>query len=196
MLSHSRGGTRRLAGSPTSMRWSRRRSTSPITAPARRIRTSTSRWSATSTASLAPIEVVPQDVTRVFLNLFGNGFYAASKRQLGGADAGYPADAQGLHARSRRGGRGQGARQRHRHPARGRAPSCSSRSSRPSRPAKAPGSACRSATTSSRSSMAARSRSRASRRSFTEFTVRLPRSQAALPQIARSVDERQHPGRR
>ena len=36
-----------------------------------------------------PIEVVPQDVTRVFLNLFGNGFYAAKKRHLGGADAGY-----------------------------------------------------------------------------------------------------------
>jgi len=30
--------------------------------------------------SLASIEVVPQDVTRVFLNLFGNGFYAADKR--------------------------------------------------------------------------------------------------------------------
>src|SRR5437764_5819898 len=30
--------------------------------------------------SIAPIELVPQDVTRVFLNLFGNGFYAASKR--------------------------------------------------------------------------------------------------------------------
>jgi GAF domain-containing protein len=30
---------------------------------------------------LAPIEVVPQDMTRVFLNLFSNGFYAASKRQ-------------------------------------------------------------------------------------------------------------------
>jgi two-component system NtrC family sensor kinase len=32
---------------------------------------------------LAPIEVVPQDLTRVFLNLFGNGFYAASKRGNG-----------------------------------------------------------------------------------------------------------------
>ena len=32
--------------------------------------------------SLAPIEVVPQDLTRVFLNLFGNGFYAANKRRL------------------------------------------------------------------------------------------------------------------
>jgi adenylate cyclase len=28
-----------------------------------------------------PIELVPQDITRVFLNLFGNGFYAAKKRQ-------------------------------------------------------------------------------------------------------------------
>jgi PAS domain S-box-containing protein len=31
--------------------------------------------------NLAPIEVVPQDVTRVFLNLIGNGFYAANKRK-------------------------------------------------------------------------------------------------------------------
>jgi PAS domain S-box-containing protein len=30
--------------------------------------------------AIAPIEVVPQDITRVFLNLFGNGFYAADKR--------------------------------------------------------------------------------------------------------------------
>ena len=30
--------------------------------------------------SIAPIELVPQDLTRVFLNLFGNGFYAANKR--------------------------------------------------------------------------------------------------------------------
>ena len=30
--------------------------------------------------SIAPIELVPQDMTRVFLNLFGNGFYAADKR--------------------------------------------------------------------------------------------------------------------
>jgi signal transduction histidine kinase/HAMP domain-containing protein len=30
---------------------------------------------------LAPIEVVPPDLTRVFLNLIGNGFYAASKRK-------------------------------------------------------------------------------------------------------------------
>jgi signal transduction histidine kinase/HAMP domain-containing protein len=30
---------------------------------------------------LAPIEIVPQDITRVFLNLIGNGFYAANKRK-------------------------------------------------------------------------------------------------------------------
>src|SRR4029077_4310991 len=30
--------------------------------------------------SLAPIELAPQDLTRVFLNLFGNGFYAAAER--------------------------------------------------------------------------------------------------------------------
>jgi signal transduction histidine kinase len=31
--------------------------------------------------SIAPIELVPQDITRVCLNLFGNGFYAATKRR-------------------------------------------------------------------------------------------------------------------
>jgi signal transduction histidine kinase len=36
--------------------------------------------------ALKPIDVVPQDVTRVFLNLFGNGFYATRKRQ---GDDGY-----------------------------------------------------------------------------------------------------------
>jgi signal transduction histidine kinase len=38
-------------------------------------------------ATVAPIELVPQDITRVFLNLFGNGFYAANKR---GKDANHP----------------------------------------------------------------------------------------------------------
>jgi signal transduction histidine kinase len=37
---------------------------------------------------MAPIELVPQDVTRVFLNLFGNGFYAANTRRR---EAGDPA---------------------------------------------------------------------------------------------------------
>jgi signal transduction histidine kinase len=30
---------------------------------------------------IAPVELVPQDIMRVFLNLLGNGFYAANKRQ-------------------------------------------------------------------------------------------------------------------
>ncbi|MBV8187498.1 MAG: GAF domain-containing protein, partial [Alphaproteobacteria bacterium] len=36
-----------------------------------------------------PIEVVPQDVTRVFLNLFGNGFYAVNKRRATAKDGGF-----------------------------------------------------------------------------------------------------------
>ena len=31
--------------------------------------------------NIAPIALVPQDMTRVFLNLFGNAFYATNKRQ-------------------------------------------------------------------------------------------------------------------
>ena len=34
---------------------------------------------------LAPTELAPQEMTRVFLNLFGNGFYATTKRQRDGA---------------------------------------------------------------------------------------------------------------
>src|SRR5205823_9757658 len=40
-------------------------------------------------ADIAPIEVVPQDLTRVFLNLFGNGFYAANKRGRDSAEAAF-----------------------------------------------------------------------------------------------------------
>ncbi|HET7880802.1 MAG TPA: PAS-domain containing protein, partial [Acetobacteraceae bacterium] len=36
-------------------------------------------------ADIAPIELVPQDMTRVLLNLFGNGFYAARQRQQNSA---------------------------------------------------------------------------------------------------------------
>jgi two-component system NtrC family sensor kinase len=35
---------------------------------------------------LARIELVPQEMSRVFINLFGNGFYAATKRQRDSAD--------------------------------------------------------------------------------------------------------------
>jgi len=37
-------------------------------------------------AGIAPIEVAPQDVTRVLLNLIGNGFHAAHKRMKEGGD--------------------------------------------------------------------------------------------------------------
>ena len=36
--------------------------------------------------AMTPIELVPQDITRVCLNLIGNGFYAATKRQKEGGD--------------------------------------------------------------------------------------------------------------
>jgi PAS domain S-box-containing protein len=36
--------------------------------------------------AIAPIELVPQDITRVCLNLISNGFYAATKRQREGGD--------------------------------------------------------------------------------------------------------------
>jgi len=36
--------------------------------------------------SISPLEAVPQDLTRVFLNLFGNAFYAVNKRRREGGD--------------------------------------------------------------------------------------------------------------
>jgi signal transduction histidine kinase len=39
--------------------------------------------------TIAPIELAPQDMTRVLLNLFGNGFYAADKRRREAADASF-----------------------------------------------------------------------------------------------------------
>jgi len=39
--------------------------------------------------SIAPLELVPQELTRVFLNLFANGFYAASKRRRESGDPGF-----------------------------------------------------------------------------------------------------------
>ncbi len=36
--------------------------------------------------AIAPIKLVPQDISRVCLNLFGNGFYATTKRQKEGGD--------------------------------------------------------------------------------------------------------------
>jgi len=39
--------------------------------------------------AVAPIELAPQEMTRVFLNLIGNGFYAATKRARGNGEAGH-----------------------------------------------------------------------------------------------------------
>jgi GAF domain-containing protein/nitrogen-specific signal transduction histidine kinase len=39
--------------------------------------------------AMKPIALVPQDITRVFLNLCGNGFYAANKRRKEGVAANY-----------------------------------------------------------------------------------------------------------
>jgi hypothetical protein len=38
---------------------------------------------------LEPIKLAPQEMTRVFLNLFGNGFYAATKRARENGDASF-----------------------------------------------------------------------------------------------------------
>ncbi|MFO1028842.1 MAG: PAS-domain containing protein [Acetobacteraceae bacterium] len=40
-------------------------------------------------AGIAPLQVSPQDLMRVFLNLFSNGFYAARKRQQAGTAPGF-----------------------------------------------------------------------------------------------------------
>ncbi len=56
-------------------------------------------------ADMAPIELVPQDVTRVFLNLIGNGFYAAIKRRARQGDASFRPALRVRDARARRGGR-------------------------------------------------------------------------------------------
>jgi signal transduction histidine kinase/HAMP domain-containing protein len=39
--------------------------------------------------SIGAIEIIPQDITRVLLNLFGNGFYAANKRRIEGGDSAF-----------------------------------------------------------------------------------------------------------
>jgi signal transduction histidine kinase len=39
--------------------------------------------------AVTAIELAPQEITRVFLNLFGNGFYAATKRARGNGEAAY-----------------------------------------------------------------------------------------------------------
>ena len=143
--------------------------------------------------ALKPIEVAPQEMTRVFLNLFGNGFYAATRRARDSGNGSIPPDPGGGDARGWRGGRDHGARQRHRHPARdqGQAVPAVLYDKADRRGHRA--SACRSATTSSPSNTAARSRSTASR-------ANSPNSRSACPASAwrqrRWRYDRQHPGGR
>ena len=105
---------------------------------------------------IAPIEVNPQDMTRVFLNIFSNGFYATTRRARNGGDTGFVPmlkvttrdTGEAVEIRVRDNGTGIPAEIRDK---------LFQRSSPPSQPAKAPASACRSPTTSSRSNMAERS---------------------------------------
>ena len=128
---------------------------------------------------LAPIELVPQEMTRVFLNLIGNGFYAATSGSARTARR-LPADPDGGDPRSRRCRRGrESATTASASPPRSRT-SCSSRSSRPSRPAKAPGLGLSISydivTQQHGGTITVDSRAG----EFTEFTIRLPRLQRAV----------------
>ena len=76
-----RAKDRASTGPPISTRSSRRASIWPITAPARR----RPGFNITLQRDLDPeagmIDLYPQEITRVFLNLISNGFYAASQAQ-------------------------------------------------------------------------------------------------------------------
>ena len=62
------------------------------------------------------IDLYPQEITRVFLNLISNGFYAADQAQ-GSRRRGLRADAERDHEKPRQQGRNPDSRQRHRNPA-------------------------------------------------------------------------------
>ena len=64
------------------------------------------------------IDVYPQEITRVFLNLISNGFYAATKRKEM-ADGGFEPTLSASDEESRQPRRNPHPRQRHRHSARG-----------------------------------------------------------------------------
>ena len=62
------------------------------------------------------IDLYPQEITRVFLNLISNGFYAATKRKEAGED-GVRADSERDDEKPRQQGGNPDPRQRHRHSA-------------------------------------------------------------------------------
>ena len=70
-------------------------------------------------AAAGEVDLYPQEVTRVLLNIIANGFYAAHKRksQAGGAD--FEPMIDRVDQKSRRSRRDPDPRQRHRHSARG-----------------------------------------------------------------------------
>ena len=63
------------------------------------------------------VDLFPQEITRVLLNLISNGFYAATKRKAADKWRRLRADAGRRDQEPRRQGRNQDTRQRHRHPA-------------------------------------------------------------------------------
>ena len=143
MLLHSREGPAAITGPPTSTRWSMKASTSPITAPAPK----SPNFNVTLQRDFYPgagmVEVFPQEITRVVLNLVANGFYAVAKRKNEDGDAGFDAIVSAttrnlgdtVEIRIRDNGTGI--------PARGKRQRCSTRSSRQNRQVKAPALACR-----------------------------------------------------
>ena len=64
------------------------------------------------------VDLFPQEITRVLLNLISNGFYAAIKRKRPDRQRRLRTDPRGGHQKPRRPRRDQDPRQRHRHPAR------------------------------------------------------------------------------
>ena len=117
MLLHSREGSGEHRPADINRFWMRV-STSPITARAPKSRSSMSPCNATSTDAGA-IELFPQEITRVFLNLISNGFYAANQAQDGEWRARFRTDSPCHHEKSRKYRGNSHSRQRHRHPGRG-----------------------------------------------------------------------------
>ncbi|MBY0320829.1 MAG: GAF domain-containing protein [Reyranella sp.] len=88
MLSHSRGGTGDWQASDINALVEE-----ALNLAYHGARAQDNNFNITMERDLAPatkaIDVVPQDIMRVFLNLIGNGFYAANKRRQAGTEAGF-----------------------------------------------------------------------------------------------------------